>query len=798
MASDPDIQRRKFLKHGLGSAAVAALALNRRNSPQEAGLVQLPNALLPKESVLALGWQLQDAGRISQSGAEISTESFSPHAWHSATVPGTILTTLVNNRVYPEPLYGQNNRPEKIPESLCRTDWWYRGVFPVPASYAARRIWLNFDGINYAAEVWVNGKNVGGIEGAFIRGRFDVTLLVVPGSDAVIAVRVSPQPHPGVPYEHTLGAASFNGGVSALDGPTFVCAIGWDWIPGIRDRDTGIWQRVFLSASGPVLVKNPQVTTHLPLPRTDSAELTICVAIENVTGYKQKGILKGSLGEISFEKPIHLSYGETQLVTLDSQAFPQLHLKNPRLWWPNGLGPQNLHLLHVSFEVDGRISDARNVSFGIRQITYDVPGTDSLALSVNGVRVFCKGGNWGMDEALKRIPRARLEAQIRMHQLANLTMIRNWGGQSTSDDFYDLCDRYGILVWDEFFQFNDWNPIYFDRYMNNCRDKVLRIRNHPCIAVWCGRNEAAPPKYLDEALRNLFTELDPDRWYQSSSGGGRGVNSGGPYDWQTPQNYYRFSELKNFNRRETFKTEIGAISVPTIESIQGMMPPEDCTAINDDWAEHDFNSGGGRKYPQIMARRYGKIANLADFVRKGQMMNYEGYRAMYEGRLGQLFHPVQGILTWMSHPAQPSFVWQLYHHDLEPNASLFAVKKACEPVHIQLNDSGGGTLQVINHLPRAILGARATAVVYNFNGTLAGRRRYSVAAAASAATSLGRLQLPAGLSHVYFVKLQLHDAAGTLLSDNFYWHASAGRVENLTDLDALPPAALTANAVRRD
>ena len=330
-----------------------------------------------------------------------------------------------------------------------------------------------------------------------------------------------------------------------------------------------------------------------------------------------------------------------------------------------------------------KFHDIKEVTFGIRKITYSVPETDNLTISVNGVKVFCKGGNWGMDEAMKRIPRERLEAQIRMHQIANCTMIRNWVGQSTSSDFYDLCDKYGILLWDEFFQPNPGdgpNPADVPLYLSNVRDKILRFRNHPSIAIWCARNEGFPPKEIEESLKVLMKELEPVRHYQSSSTEGRGVNSGGPYYWRKPNEYYVFNEA--------FKTEIGSSSIPTLESVHGMMPEKDWEIINDDWAAHEMAKGylRGDIYPEELNSRYGKALNLADFVRKGQMMNYEASRAMYEGRNAKLFNPCSGVLTWMSNPAQPSFFFQFYHHDLEPNSALFATKKACEPIHIQLNE----------------------------------------------------------------------------------------------------------------
>ena len=741
------------------------------------------------------GWKLQDADKVSQSGAEIAASSFDAAGWYGATVPGTVLTTLVNNQVYPEPLYGENNRPEKIPESLARSSYWYRTVVDIPKSYRGKHVWLNFDGINYSAHIWVNSTEVGTMRGAFVRGAFDMTYNVKPGNKAVIAVLVSPQPHPGISHEHTLrDGVGKNGGMTAIDGPTFLSTIGWDWLPAIRDRDAGIWQKVFLSATGPVRIKDPLVTTDLPLPRTDSADVAVQTTLENLTDRPQKGLLKGTIGSIVFAREVELAPHASTLVSFDPKTTPVLHMEQPRLWWPNGYGPQNLYKLHLSFEIDKRSSDEQDVSFGVRRITYAVPDSDNLTISVNGVRVFIRGGNWGLDEGMKRILRERLEAEIRMHQLANLNMIRNWVGQSTGEDFYELCDKYGLLIWDEFFQPNPLDgpdPTDLATYITNVRDKILRFRNHPSIALWCARNEGYPPKEIDDRLRTLMTELEPVRLYQPSSTEGRGVRSHGPYHWRTPREFYKVEEA--------FKTETGSVSVPTLESVHGMMPEKDWETITDDWAEHDFAKGasGGDSYPGMIASRYGKVANLADFVRKSQLANYEAFRAMYEGRNAQLFRPTTGVLTWMSHPAQPSFVWQLYHYDLEPNSSLFAVKSASELVHIQFNEATG-ELQVINNLPEAIAGAVAHAAIYNLDSSVAYEHDYTVAAPASSATSLGIIESPASLSAVHFLRLTLHDAAGKLLSENFYWHAQAEHQDDLTAIGEMSAVILEATVVRKD
>jgi mannosylglycoprotein endo-beta-mannosidase len=741
-----------------------------------------------------IGWKLQDATKVSAAPSAVSLPSFKPEGWYAATVPGTVLTTLVDNHVYPEPLYGENMRA--IPENLNKTSYWYRSSFTVPAVYKGRHIWLHFGGVNYSAAIWINGHEVGNMRGAFIRGDFDISSFVKPGSRATLAVLVAPQPHPGVPHEHTvaLGVGS-NGGETAIDGPTFLSTIGWDWLPAVRDRDTGIWLPVTLSATGSVRVIDPFITSSLATSN-DSADLTVAATLENSSAKPMSGMLVGALtgqgDAVTFSKAVTIDAHSHAPILLDKQTVPALHLQNPKLWWPNGYGPQNLYALTLQFQIGEQTSSSQSVSFGVRRIDYQVSDSENLTLSVNGVRIMARGGNWGLDEAMKRIPRERLDAQFHMHALANLNIIRNWVGQSTSPDFYDLADKYGILLWDEFFQPNpsdgpDVTDV--DTYLANVTDKVLRYRNHPAIVVWCARNEGYPPKALDETLKGIMAKLDPTRLYQSNSADGRGVSSHGPYYWRSPRLFYAFNE--------SFKTETGSVSMPTIESIQGMMPQKDWESINDDWAQHDMASGAqrGDEYPFTLAKRYGHIRNLADLVRKGQLANYEAFRAMYEGRNAEMFKTTTGVITWMSHPAQPSFVWQLYHYDLEPNAALYAAKKASETVHVQLNESSGD-IQVVNNTPDVLTGLTVRATVYSFDSKINSEKIYAVAQVPGSTTvKTARVDVSARISPLYFVRLDLLGSDRRLLSSNFYWQNVAQ--DDFAGLAKLPTAMLEATAVSR-
>src|SRR6185312_7212234 len=603
------------------------------------GIVIIPALLFAQAPQTINGWSMQDAAKVTAAAPEISSAKFHPKSWYAATVPGTVLTTLVNNKVYPEPLYGENMR--QIPESLNKTTYWYRTVVNVPSTYKGRHVWLHFAGINYSAQIWVNSHEAGTMKGAFVRGDFDVSEYVKPGKSAVLAVLVAPQPHPGVPHEHDVAhGVGGNGGESAIDGPTFLCTIGWDWLAAVRDRDTGIWLPVTLDATGPVIVKDPFVTSDLTEP-FKTADLHVSTTLKNESAKPVSGTLTGTIQlqnsdapAITFAKPVTIAENATQDVALDSASTPELHIVDPKLWWPNGYGPQNLYTLTMRFDIAKEESDVQARQFGIRKIEYQVPDSENLTLVVNGVRVMARGGNWGLDEAMKRVPRERLDAQFHMHALAHLNIIRNWVGQSTNPDFYDMADKYGIMLWDEFFQPNPVdgpNVTDIPTYLANVTDKVVRYRNHPSIVVWCARNEGYPPKELEDDLKPLMAKLDPSRLYQSNSAEGRGVSSGGPYYWRSPRFFYAISE--------SFKTETGSVSIPTIESIQGMMPKKDWETINDDWAQHDMASGAqrGDEFPHMLSERYGHIRNLADFVEKGQLATYEAFRAMYEGRNSEMF-----------------------------------------------------------------------------------------------------------------------------------------------------------------
>ncbi len=512
-------------------------------------------------------WRVERDSRVHTDGETISRPGFADHDWVIATVPGTVLASYYNAGSVPDPNYGDNQM--MISDSFFYADFWYRNEFTAPATWGqpfgaaaalprgapaesrrqaerpAPHTWLNFDGINWKADVFLNGEKLGRIEGAFQRGRFDVTGKIRPGQKNALAVRIEKNATPGSVHEKTADNPDKNGGALGADNPTFHASVGWDWIPTIRGRNTGIWNKVYLSASGPVTVENPFVSTRLPLPDVTRAEVTVEVTLRNHDTGPISGTLRGRFGEVAFE----------QLATVDPSSEKTVKqvvmLPNPRLWWPNGYGDPNLYPVALQFETAGtKISDAVAFQAGVRQFTYSEEG-GALRIWINGKRFVARGGNWGFSESMLRYRAREYDAAVRYHRDMNFTMIRNWVGQIGEDEFYEACDRYGIVVWQDFWLANPADgpdPDDNQLFLANVKNTVLRVRHHPSMGLYCGRNEAFPPKALDDGMRSVIAELDPELHYISSSADGV-VSGRGPYRVMPPITISSSAPRRSFTAR---------------------------------------------------------------------------------------------------------------------------------------------------------------------------------------------------------------------------------------------------------
>jgi len=721
----------------------------------------MPAARLDGRQDLAGGaWKVQRASLVDVDGATLSKTGFRDDEWLVATVPGTVLASYLNAGALPDPNYGENQL--MISDSFFYADFWYRNEFLFPTPMAGQHVWLNFDGINWKAEAFLNGERIGHIEGGFLRGRFDVTNRVLVGQKNALAVRVEKNATPGSVKEKTFQTPDLNGGALGADNPTYHASIGWDWIPTIRGRNMGIWNDVYLSVRGPITIENPFVSTALPLPDASRADVSVEVSLSNHESRAIEGTLRGRFGEVSFEQAVTIEASASKKIVLNPTTHPALRLQNPKLWWPVGYGEPNLHNVELRFEtVDNRLSDTKSFQAGIRQMTYSEEG-GALKIWINGRRFVPRGGNWGFGESMLRYRAREYDVAVNYHRDMNFTMIRNWVGQIGDDEFYEACDRHGVMVWQDFWLANPWDgpdPDDNDMFMRNARDFVLRIRNHPSIGLYCGRNEGYPPKPLEEGIRQTLAEIHPGLHYISSSADDV-VSGHGPYQAMPPKFYYAQRATKKLH------SELGMPNIVTLDSLRAMMPESAMWPQGKFWGLHDFclhGAQGGASFIKMIEESYGGADNAADWVSLAQFVNYEGHRAMFEAQSKNRM----GLLIWMSHPCWPSFVWQTYDYYFEPTAAYFGCKRASEPLHIQWNPVSDN-IEVVNYSGGNAKGLKARVEVLNMDGTLKWEKTASVDSSEDSMVSPLKVEYPSSVTPVHFLRLKLMQG-NEILSENFYW-----------------------------
>jgi hypothetical protein len=731
-------------------------------------------------------WRVQRSSLVNGEGKALSMPGFSDDSWLVATVPATVLCSYLNAGAIPNPDYGKNQL--YISDSFFYSDFWYRTEFDAPSVDAGKMIWLNFDGINWKAEVFLNGEGIGRIEGAFKRGRFDVSGKLRPGAKNAIAIRIEKNATPGSCKQKTWESNGPNGGALGADNPTYHASVGWDWIPTIRGRNTGIIGNVYLTTSGAVTLWSPFVTTSVALPDVSPADVSIEVDLLNHRTTPVSGTVRARFGTVEVAQKVTLggsSEGSSRSrVKLDPSTHADLRLQNPKLWWPVGYGDPYLYDVEISFETDdGKRSDATKFKTGIRQMSYK-EDDGALRIWINGRRFIPRGGNWGFSESMLRYRAREYDAALRYHREMNFNMIRNWVGQIGDDEFYEACDRYGVMVWQDFWLANPWdgpNPDDNSLFLDNVKDTVLRIRNHASIALYCGRNEGFPPKALDDGLRSSLADLHPGLHYIPNSAE-EVVGGGGPY-WAMPLTYY-----PTMAAYPKLHSEIGIPNIPSVESVRAMMPENALWPQGLEWGLHDFCEGGSRHGPNFLRtieEAYGDSNNLEEWVSLAHFADYEGFRAEFEAQSQYRM----GLLLWMSHPCWPSLLWQTYDYNLEPTAAYFACKNVCEPLHIQWNRVTE-TIEVVNYSAGDVHELSAGAEVLNMDGTTKWKKSTSLDLAEDNVSTCFPIEYPEGLTPVHFIRLTL-SRAGTPISTNLYMRGA--QEGNYRAIRQLAPARVKAS-----
>ncbi len=689
-------------------------------------------------------WQLCPQDDLKGvSGCTVAQPGFvMPASAVPGVVPGITFTAYVNAGKEKDPNFADNIY--RVDETRYSRPFWYRCEFSTPKSAKkGMRVWLRFDNTNRFADFYFNGVKLSGtpestkdVSGHMMRTKYDVThLLGKDGKNAVAVLIYDPDQKKTRNDKGPYGVAC---------SPSYLAGAGWDWMPYVPGRLAGITGYAWLEVTGDVVMDDPWVRSELPT--LQKANIEIRTGLKNASTSKRTVTLHATInpGNIRVKKNVEVMPESTNQIMLGNEEFEQLAIDNPRLWWPNGYGEPNLYECRLQVKEGGKLLDERKVTFGIKKYEYKMidnkVGYPVMTFFINGQKLYLKGGNWGMSEYLLRCQGKEYEKKIKLHKELNYNVIRLWTGCVTDDEFYDYCDRYGIMVWNDFWLYVAYNDVAQpEAFKANALDKVRRLRNHPSIALWCGANETHPAKELDDYLRQMVAEEDAgDRMYKSCSNQD-GLSGSGWWGNQPPRHHFETSGSNlAFNNPPYpygidygygMRSEIGMATFPTYESVRLFIPEEKLWPLPTDeqlkedndnvWNKHFFGREASNanpvNYRKSVDERYGKSANLEEFCEKAQLLNIEDMKGMYEAWNDKMWNDAAGLIIWMSQSAYPSFVWQTYDYYYDFTGAYWGAKKACEHRHIQWNSSNN-SVKVINTTAEPLRGVTATATVYDLSG----------------------------------------------------------------------------------
>jgi exo-1,4-beta-D-glucosaminidase len=706
---------------------------------------------------------IQSSDSLNAGGEVISTPEIHTKGWYSAKVPETVLHTLVNNGVYTD-IYKDDNM-EKIPVEPFKSSWWYRTAFDLEE--VRQGTLLKFEGINYKANIWLNGKQVADtaeVINTFRHFKFDVSKYVKKGTN-VLAVEVFPP----VPGDFTIG---------------FV-----DWNPEPPDNNMGIFRNVVLEVNGGVEVSDPYIVSNL-FDDNKKATLNASVYLTNRSDIRRSGDAVLIFNDTEMLIPVVLEPGKTKQILFSPEKFNALKIADPKLWWPHTLGEPYLYSARFEFREGGNVLDEKDISFGIRSVSDYFTQEGHRGFRINGKKILIRGGGW-VDRLLLDDTYETTKAQLDYVKDMNLNTIRLEGFWGKDQTIYDLCDRMGILVmvgWSCQWEWEDYLGKYCDEEYGGIlsdsdiammsdawQDQIVWLRNHPSIFTWMGGSDCKPKPELEKNYFKIFEEYDSTRVYLPSAkewaslAGETGVKMRGPYAYEPP--VYWFEDTL-YGGAFGFNTETGpGAQVPPLESVKKMLSEDHLWPIDEIW---DYHCGRNEfttldRYTKALEMRYGKATGVEDYVKKAQVLNYELMRPMFEAFSAYRYKST-GVIQWMLNSAWPEMYWQLYDFYLMPNGAYFGAKKAQQPYHV-IYDYAKNSIWVVNDRLEDLDGCTLKVRVYDIRSKLKYEEKQTVDLKANSSKELFKLS-GHGLSPVYFIDTRLYDSAGKEIDNNFYWISS--------------------------
>jgi exo-1,4-beta-D-glucosaminidase len=750
------------------------------------------------------GWTVQSSQKVGLDGAKLSMPSYHAGDWYKATVPSTVVGALVDAGVYKDVFYGMNLRSlpgmsynigqnfVHLPmdsTSPFAKPWWYRTTFKATKPKAGRHVLLQFDGINYRANLWLNGKPLADstqVAGTYRRYEFDVTDMLSKSGTNALAVEVY------APLPADLQT-------------TWV-----DWNPSPPDKDMGLWQPVWLATTGDVVVRYPQVVSKVDTTTLKRADLTVGTTLRNLADTAVGGDLTASIAGQHLYQHFTLAAHETTYVQL-----PTAHVDNPRLWWPAQLGQPALYDFDIAFAVRGATSDSQHLRVGIREVTAEKTPKGGLLFRVNGKRILIRGGGWAPDMFFRPQPE-RQDIQLRYALDMHLNTIRLEGNYE-NDRFFQRTDSLGLLVmtgWvccEAFEEWPKWGPEQHAVARASLRDQIRRLRAHPSVFVWLNGSDNPPPADVEQAYLDIESNENwPNPRVSSASAkpttvtGPSGVKMTGPYDW-VPPSYWMQDSTHGGAWAYNTETSPGA-AVPPIESMRKMIPERDIKwPLDSVWL---FHAAGGQfthlldRFNEALSKRYGTPTSAEDYTKTSQLMTYEGERAMFEAYRRNKYTST-GVIQWMFNNAWPSIYWHLFDWYLLPAGGYFGTKNANQPVHA-LYSYDDRSVAVVNAFHKQVPNVHVRTRMLALDGTEKFSRDTTFDLPADTSMKLFTLPEPAGIQGAYLVDVRLDGSNPNLywlsttpdvLADTSTWYMTPVKsYADYTALRSMPAASVRATA----
>ncbi|MDM5153119.1 beta galactosidase jelly roll domain-containing protein [Bacillus sp. DX1.1] len=657
-------------------------------------------------------WKIRDFNVGEMRDLEIASPDFIDYFWITAKVPGDVHSTLIERNIIENPFFGHNDQKCRWVEEKV---WWYRTTFEFQGNiHDGEMMELTFEGLDTYATVYLNGVELGSTENMFISHTFDVTRELKIGKN-VLAVKFDP-----IQMRIKDKVQYYWSGFSKKRVWTRKAQshFGWDWGP--RLVCAGIWKDVHLK-------KRKYAKINNVFSRTTAIEnnrATVQIDVEIATHTKTK----------EYETEIILAFGqniiETQRVRFhNKKANITFHVDNPNLWWTHDIGTPNLYTLTTRLYADGDIVDEDSQDIGIRTIEVqrsNQSGDHCFTFVLNGVPLFAKGANWiPIDSFLASVPDSHYCHLIQMAKDANMNMLRVWGGGIYEKEvFYDECNKLGILIWQDFMFACALYPDYNKNFMENVYQEIVHVvkqlRNHPCLALWCGNNEN---DWLYEALKSsgeiqhpfygekiyhelmpeLLEELDPTRlFWPSSPYGGNDHNSreqGDSHNWQV---WHGNIEPRVFGEPQTVDYSIEGVSfknfkkdTTTFASEFGMHASSNRYTLQKNIPDNQFFWGSNEMayrnkdihHPKgilLMEGYTGAPDNIEEYMNFSMLTQAEGLKYGIEHYRRNKLN-TSGALVWQLNDCWPGTSWSVIDYYLLPKASYHYARKFFSPVLLTID-----------------------------------------------------------------------------------------------------------------